>query len=177
MPTSIPTEDSTNVLPQKDESVPFAKPVQVGCCGKRITRETVESHANEKYRVNGKGITIKDITTKYCVKKSKAQRSLKYFHSINVLFTANDLIREGIHLLQNKNPQQYFAACMKAEILENLKNRKSVLVQPTGVNLSKGSINPLSNAIEHQKAHTSRSFNSTSLCSCMHTQITTDVSS
>jgi hypothetical protein len=151
--TSILPGNIKNVLPQSDESVPVAKPVQVGCCGKRITEEMVESLANEKYRVNGKGITIKDITTKYSVKKSKAQRSVKYFHSTGVLFTANDLIREGVHLLQNKNPQEYFATCMKAEILENLKKRKSVPVQPTGVNLQKGSIYPLSNAIEHRKAH------------------------
>jgi hypothetical protein len=150
LPTSIFPTNRKNVLPQKDESVPVAKPVQVGCCGKRITKETVESLANEKYRVNGKGITIKDITTKYFVKKSKAQRSLKYFHSIDVLFTAKDLIREGVHLLQNKNPQEYFAACMKAEILEDLKKSRSVPVQPTGVNLPRDSICPLSNALEHQ---------------------------
>jgi hypothetical protein len=42
---------------------------------------------------------------------------------------------------------------MKAEILENLEKRISVPVQPTGVNLPKDSIYPLSNAIEHQKAH------------------------
>jgi hypothetical protein len=43
---------------------------------------------------------------------------------------------------------------MKSEILENLKKRKSVPVQPTGVNLPKDPLYPLSNAIEHQKAHT-----------------------
>ena len=154
MPTSILTANSKNVLPQRDESVPVAKPVQVGCCRERITKEIVESLGIEKYRTNGKGITIEDITAKCAVKKSKAQRSLKYFHSIRVLFTAQDLIQEGIHLLRNKNPQEYFAVCMKSEILENLKKRKSVPVQPTGVNLPKDSIYPLSNAIEYQKAHT-----------------------
>ncbi len=106
------------------------------------------------YRANGKGITIEDITDKCGVKKSKAQRSLKYFHSKGVLFTANNLIREGIHLLQNKNPQEYFAACMKAEMVESLKKRKSVPVQPSGINLPKGSTYPLFHTIEHQKAHT-----------------------
>jgi hypothetical protein len=62
-------------------------------------------------------------------------------------------MQQGIDLLQNKNPQVYFATCMKAEILENLKKRKSVPVQPTGLNLSNSSKYPLSNAIEHQKAH------------------------
>lgn len=154
MPTSIFHRNSKNVLPQKDESVPIAEPVQVGCCEKLITKAKVESLAIEKYRANGKGIKIDDITTKYSFKKSKAQRSLKYFHSTGVLFTAQDLMREGIHLLQNKNPQEYFAVCMKAEILESLKKKKSVPVQATGVNLPKDSIYPLSNAIEQQKAHT-----------------------
>jgi hypothetical protein len=131
--------NTENVLPQGDESVPVAKPVQVGCCRKRITKEIVESLGIEKYRTNGTGITIEDITTKCAVKKSKTQRSLKYFHSKEVLFTANDLIQQGIYLLRNKNPQEYFAACTKAEILENFKKRKSVPVQATGVNLPKDS--------------------------------------
>jgi hypothetical protein len=154
LPTSKLPRNSKNVLPQRDESVPDAKLVQIGCCRKQITREMVEALVFETYRANRKGITINIITAKYSVKKSKAQRSLKYFHSKNVLFTAKDLIREGIHLLQNKNPQEYYATCMKAEILENLKKEKSVPVDATGVNLPKDSVHPLSNAIEHQKAHT-----------------------
>jgi hypothetical protein len=43
-----------------------------------------------------------------------------------VLFTSRDLIRQGIHLLANKNPQQYFPTCIKREIIENLKKRKIV---------------------------------------------------
>ena len=94
------------------------------------------------------------LVIKFSIKKGQAQRSLKHFHPVGVLFTAQDLISEGIHLLQNKNPQEYFAVCMKAEILENLKKRKSVPVQPTGINLPKDSVYPLSSAIEHQKAQT-----------------------
>lgn len=146
--------DVNNVLLQKDESVPVTELVQVGCCRKLITKEIVESLAIKKYRANGKGISIEDLEIKCSVKKSKAQRSLKYFHSIGVLFTAQNLISQGICLLHNRNPQEYFATSMKAEIIENLKKRKSVPVQPTGVNLQKDSIYPLSNAIEHQKAHT-----------------------
>jgi hypothetical protein len=116
--------DNSNVLPQKDESVPVTELVQVGCCRKLITKKMVESLAIEKYRANGKGITIEDITTKSSVRKSKAQRSLKYFHSRGVPFTAQDLMQQGIDLLQNKNPQEYFATCMKAEILENLEKKK-----------------------------------------------------
>src|SRR5918994_2339364 len=153
MSASTLPRDGSNVLPQKDESIPVTELVQVGRCQKLITKEIVESLAIEKYRANGKGITIEDLKIKCSVKKSKAQRSLKYFHSTGVLFTAQDLIRQDIDLLQNKNPQEYFATCIKAEILENLKRRKSVPVQPTGVNLSKDSKYPHSNAIEDQKAH------------------------
>ena len=63
--------NTENVLPQGDENVPVAKPVQVGCCRKRITKEIVESLGIEKYRTNGTGITIEDITTKCAVKKKK----------------------------------------------------------------------------------------------------------
>jgi hypothetical protein len=66
------------------------------------------------------------------VNKTKAQRKLKYFHERDVLFTAKDLTLEGISILQNKSPQQYFPTCIKAEIVENLNKRKSVLVNPTG---------------------------------------------
>ena len=50
-------------------------------------------------------------------------------------------------------PQQYFPVCRRADIIEDLKNRKSVPIEPTGVNLSKHSKYPLSNAIECQKAY------------------------
>ncbi|MFZ0513841.1 MAG: hypothetical protein WAM14_19700, partial [Candidatus Nitrosopolaris sp.] len=78
---------------------------------------------------------IGDIERGFSVNKTKAQRSLKYFHAANVLFTANDLILEGITALPNKNPQQYFPTCIKAEIIEGLSKRKNVLVDPTGVDL------------------------------------------
>lgn len=124
-----------------------------------ITKEKIESFAIEKYRTNGKGITIEDLRTKFAVKKREAQRSFKHFHSTCVLFTAQDLRRQGINLLQNKNPQQYYASCSKAEILENLDKRKSVHVNPTGASLLNYALSssyrlghPLSNALQHQKA-------------------------
>jgi hypothetical protein len=155
MTDNVLNTDEKNVLVQKEDNVPVSELVQVGCCRKQITKETIELLALENYRSNGKGLTIEDLITKFSVNKPNAQRSLKYFHSNGVLFTAHDLILKGIHLLQNKNPQEYFPTCIKAEIIENLKS-KSVLVQPTWVNLTKdshfSSKNPLSNAIEYQKA-------------------------
>jgi hypothetical protein len=102
---------------------------------KYISKDNVEKIAIGKYRENGLGITFEDIKIEFSVNKGKAQRTLKYFHEQKVLFTANDLIIEGIPALQNKSPQQYFPTCMKAEIIEDLGKRKSVLVSPTGVDL------------------------------------------
>jgi hypothetical protein len=140
------------VLHPGSDHVPVEELAHKGRCRKLITKELIESLAVEKYRSNRKGITIKDLQIKFSVKKAKAQRSFKYFHSAGVLFTAYDLIRHGIDLLQNKNPQEYYATCIKGEILENAKKRRSVLVEPTGVNLPKDSKYPLSHALEYQKA-------------------------
>jgi hypothetical protein len=101
----------------------------------------IEKMAIEKYQGNGLGITFEDIEKEFSVTKAKAQRKLKYLHERKVLFTAKDLILEGIIDLQNKSPQQYFPTCIKSKIIEGLSKRKSVLVGPTGANQSS---NPLS---------------------------------
>ncbi|MBV9176310.1 MAG: hypothetical protein JO297_04675, partial [Nitrososphaeraceae archaeon] len=81
---------------------------------------------------------------------------MRHFHAKGILFTAEDVINQGIYLIENTSPQQYFPACIKADIIQDLKNRKSVLVEPTGVNLSKNSHcssskHSLSNILEYQK--------------------------
>jgi hypothetical protein len=94
-----------------------------------ISKDKIEKIAIDKYREKCLGITIGDIEREFSVSKGKAQRKLKYFHEGKVLFTANDLIIEGISILQNKSPQQYFPTCIKAEIIEDLSKRKNVLSQ------------------------------------------------
>ena len=86
----------------------------------------------QKYRRGGHGITFDDIRREFSVNKDKAQRRLKYFHAEEVLFTANDLISEGINVLKNKSPQEFFPTCIRAEIIEALTKQKSVQVKPTG---------------------------------------------
>ncbi|HXP50736.1 MAG TPA: hypothetical protein VN922_12315, partial [Bacteroidia bacterium] len=103
---------------------------------KYVTKDILEKTAIEKYQQNGLGITFEDIEREFSVNKAEAQGRLKYFHQRKVLFTANDLISEGITALQNKSPQQYFPTCIKSEIFEHLSKRKNVLVDPTGVNHS-----------------------------------------
>jgi hypothetical protein len=95
------TTGGRNVPVQKKDNVLVTELVQVGCCRKRITKKKIESIAIENYKMNGKGITIVDLSTKFSVKKPNAQRSLKYFHLNTVLFTAQDLILQGINLLHN----------------------------------------------------------------------------
>lgn len=58
------------------------------------------------------------------IKKGQAQLTLKHLHHKRVLFTAVDLIRQGINLMKNKKPQEYFPSCIKAEILESLRKKK-----------------------------------------------------
>jgi hypothetical protein len=110
---------------------------------KYITKDNVEQIAIRKYHENGLGITFEDVIKELSVTKSEAQRKLKYFHDRKDLFTAKDLILEGINSLRNKSPQQFFPTCIKAEIIEGLNKRKNVRVRPTGVNQSSSPISAL----------------------------------
>ena len=84
------------------------------------TKEIVEKIAIEKYQKNGLGITIEDIERNFSINKTKAQRNLKYFHERDILFTANDLILEGITVLKNTSPQQYFPTYIKSKSSDTL---------------------------------------------------------
>jgi hypothetical protein len=147
---------------QINGSVPNEVVVHRAGCN-RISQRSIEGIAVEKFKSCGLGITFEDIQIQFRVKKPPAQRSLKHFHDKGVLFTAQPLIRQGIFLIQNTNPQQYFPSCIRAEIIENLKNRNdSVSIEPTGVNLTNGTLNQRSSSkrasssnLENQKA---RSF-------------------
>lgn len=86
--------------------------------------------------------------------KKHAQRSLKHLHGRDVLFTASDLTNQGIHLLENKNPQQYFPSCIKAEIIENLKKRKTVHNNQEFRPLSTSFSFANSNVVQDKKAQT-----------------------
>ena len=60
-----------------------------------------------------------------------------------ILFTANNLKSEGITVLKNTSPQQYFPTCIKSKIVEGFSKRESVLVNPTGVNHSSSPLSSL----------------------------------
>lgn len=63
-----------------------------------IKKIQVKELAEKNYAENGRGITFKDMMTKFGVSKSKAQRKLKHFLGEGLLFTADKLTKEGIHL-------------------------------------------------------------------------------
>jgi len=136
-----------NVPVQIDENVPVSE-LGHGVLARSYTSEyKIKDIAIEKYRSGGNGITFKDVIERFPLKKAQAQRSLKHFHARGILFTAEDLISQGIDLVENKSPQQYFPTCIKADIIENLKKRKNVLVDPTEVTSSNA---PLSNVLAQQ---------------------------
>ena len=80
-----------NVLLDSKLSVLDSEVAHVPIRCRRITRKAIEDLAIEKYRYCGKGITFKDLQVRFSFKKTKGQRSLKYFHDGHVLFTAGDL--------------------------------------------------------------------------------------
>ena len=49
------------------------------------------------------------------------------------VFLLHDLISEGIWIVQNKSPQEYFPTCIEAELTEELNKRKNVQVKPQGL--------------------------------------------
>jgi hypothetical protein len=113
-------ESRENVLLDSKLNIRDGEVAHVPTAGRRITRKTIEDLAIEKYRLCGKGITIKEVQERFSIRKAKVQRSLKHFHRNSTLFTARDLDCQGI-FLQNTNPQQYFPSSIKADIIEDLK--------------------------------------------------------
>ncbi len=161
---AYPNCESRNVQVDSDLDVQDHRLAHEPIAGQRITRKIIEDLATKKYRTCRKGITFKDLQKGFSLRKTRVQRSLKHFHDRHVLFTGGDLISQGIYLIQNTNPQQYFPACIKSDIVEDLKKRsRNVQVEPTGSSLYNIS-NPsnqsnfpdrgdaLSNVVGYQKA-------------------------
>jgi hypothetical protein len=118
---------------------------------KRISDPDLESLALKKYRTNGRGITFSDLKKCYKCSKDKAQRRLK--NACKEKIDKNGKKCSLLFTLDNERTksQQYFPTCIKAEIIENKRNR---LIGTTGVIFfNKGhftSYYPLHNAIEQQ---------------------------
>lgn len=144
-----------NVRLTLSENVPLDQLVS-----KLLPRHYIKSDKIKDLAVESgsKGITYVDVMREFQENKRKSQRTLKYLRSKKILFTVQDLICKGIELppkIGNRKPQRYYAASIKADIIENMKN---VPVQPTGVNLwgniilPHDQLKPLSNTLQNHKA-------------------------
>ena len=97
-----------------------------------IKAARVKVLAEKIYDENGRGMTFEDITIQFELKKPKAQRTLKHFHTKKVLFTAHDLEKDGFHIkgIKRERPQRYFSIGSKTKVIERLRN--NVLKDTTG---------------------------------------------
>lgn|GEM_PF-609570 len=92
-----------------------------------IRRREIENLAIRKYKECGRGIQYSDLVKEFNCSKAKAQRILKNSCSNTVRATIEERTdrRDPILFRSNKrtNPQTYFPRCMKADIIENLKDK------------------------------------------------------
>ncbi|MEP6576117.1 MAG: hypothetical protein ABJB85_06805 [Nitrososphaerota archaeon] len=145
-----------NVPLSGSEIVPLHKDIQSTRTRKYITHQKVSLLAKEKLIT---GITYAEVMFKFLCSKKQAQRKLKNAHFDHVLFTAQDLISQGLKLppsFRNKRPQRYYAAASRADIIEKLNEQyKNVLLQTTYTQYSG---DPMSSCLESQKASTFLEF-------------------
>jgi len=129
------------------DSVPNQQDTRIDLCTGYVSKKEITRFAELK---GTRGITINDLQQT----KKNAQRRLKYFCNLGVLFTARDLINQGIELppnFRNHRPQRYYPTSKKSEIIEKIKNEyKNVLLTTTG---TPNSVYPLFQNIEKQKAN------------------------
>lgn len=143
---------SKNVPIRSEHIVPNEQLVHILPCRKRISKTEIERLAVEKYNSCGKGLSFSDIVIQFGCSKTKAQRILKDCCSKKVDNAASRPSTILFRLPKRTKPQLYFPSIIRADILENLRNRENVLIEPTGLNLSSYSNNPISNALDYQKA-------------------------
>lgn len=100
-----------------------------------IKRVAIQELCERKYQVNGNGITVIDIQNELRLRKGPAQRLLKYLHSQKFLFTAVDLIREGIILrgFKRSKPQIYYLTRLKTKIIN--RHEKNILNHTTDMSI------------------------------------------
>ena len=89
-----------------------------------VKRHQVKELAEKRYVENGMGITFEDIMARFGVSKPKAQRKLKHFVGERLLFTAEDIKKEGIAIkgIKRERPQRYYLTELKTRIIESRKN-------------------------------------------------------
>jgi hypothetical protein len=121
-----------NVPIHSEMIVPNEELVHTSILSKRISKKKIEELAVQKYRSCGKGIDFSDVMELHC-SKANAQRILKNCCRQNILFRSS----------KRTSPQRYYPSILKADILENLKQKGNVPIHLTEV---------LSNLVVKQKA-------------------------
>jgi hypothetical protein len=134
-PTANP--QNRNVPIHSGVIVPNEGLVHTSILSKRISKKKIEELAIQKYRGCGQGIDFSDVMEFHC-SKANAQRILKDCCGQRILFRSP----------KRTSPQRYYPSIIKADILENLKQKGNVPIQLTEVISSKA---PLS-ILEEQKA-------------------------
>ena len=143
---------SKNVPIQSGHIVPNEQLVHILSSRKHISKTEIERLAIEKYKRCGKGLSFSDIVNQVGCSKTKAQRILKDCCSKSVDNAGSRPAPGLFRLPKRTKPQQYFPSIIRADILEKLRNRENVPIEATGLNLSSYSNNPISNALDYQKA-------------------------
>lgn len=143
---------SKNVPIRSEHIVPNEQLVHISPSRKRISKTEIERLAIEKYKRCGKGLSFSDIVNKFGSSKTKAQRILKdcCYKRLDTAGCRPTAIL--FRLPKRTKPQLYFPSIIRADILEDLRKRENVLIEPTGLNLCSYSNNPISNALDYQKA-------------------------
>jgi hypothetical protein len=139
---SVADRQSRNVPIQYSEIVPKDELARIPILSKRISKKKIEELAIQKYRRCGKGIDFSDVM-KFCCSKTKAQRILKHCCGQRILFRSP----------KRTSPQRYYPSRLKADILENLKQKGNVPIHLTELgsfSSSKASLSTL--VVEEQKA-------------------------
>ena len=126
-----------NVPIHSEVIVPKEELVHIPILPKRISKKKIEEIAVQKYKACGQGIDFSDVMEFRC-SKANAQRILKDCCGQRILFRSP----------KRTKPQRYYPSIIKADILENLKQKGNVPIHLTEVLSSKA---PLSN-LEEQKA-------------------------
>src|SRR5215467_3874203 len=133
----IADPQNRNVPIQSERIVLMDELVHRPILSKRISKKKIEELATQKYRTCGKGIDFSDVMEFHC-SKTNAQRILKDCCVQRILFRSP----------KRTNPQRFYPSILKADILENLKQKGNVPIQLTEV-LSSNT--PLSNLVVEQK--------------------------
>jgi hypothetical protein len=91
---------------------------------KYIKSEEVKELVERLFEENGRGTTIEDIINTFEVAKKKAQRMVKHLHVSKILFTAQDLEKDGFHIkgIKRERPQKYFSIGSKTKVIERSRN-------------------------------------------------------